>query len=394
MLVLIEGHLSYEVPLVSVLEQVLSSKREGSTVLQLADPMTGARGDILINDSHVLVGAQMYEPKAMGYPALKTLCAFALADFRLVQPDAAKANRGDHSLNLEIANILALIPNLPESPDLIDSPLERIFSHAPQPSGPVEPNMARLDPQHETGVNERFDPNAPTKAEGWRALRQTSDNGQKDVATHRQEFQSLSDRIMDELPGASLRHSRDTAGAETSGRASKIKYRASNPFRDPATFLLTIVSLLKLLIPRVVLPLLLIFGLYKGGMFFYDKYKNAPPAAAGFQTQPAHSSKPVAAVAPIKNLFPRAKPKIAPVAAAAPPVEPTAPAHAAGRSKPAPIRHEAPKRVAASSPAHVKAEAAPKPPAADAPIPEYKGPSSSTGEVPKHRHAYQTVPTD
>ena len=147
MLVIFEGHLSYEVPLVDVLRQVLNTQLAGPAVLQLADPMTGARGDILIENGQTLVGAQMYEPKAMGYPALKKLCKFSFADYRLVQPDAAKANRGDHSLNLDIQKIMELIPHLPEDPASIGTdPLERIYSNnVGEKTGPVTPNLDRLD---------------------------------------------------------------------------------------------------------------------------------------------------------------------------------------------------------------------------------------------------------
>jgi hypothetical protein len=398
--VLLEGHLSYEQPLVQVLQQILSSARAGATVLQLADPMTGARGDILINDSRVLVGAQMYEPKAMGYPALKTLCAFALADFRLVQPDAAKANRGDHSLNLEIDKMLRFLPELPESPEQIDNPLERIFNNYNHVAGPVEPRMARLDPMHETNNQMEAAPGLPPAAEGWRALRRNGSNGQDSTRALRPELQSLADRMMDELPASEVHHP-----APESERPAKIKYRASNPFKSPSTFFLTIFSLLKILVPRVVLPGLAIFLLYKAGSQYLETHKDLP----GFNnnvtnTSTAQPSHRPAVAAPVKTLFPRAKPRVAaPVASVAPAVEPVVqPVHhgapEAPHAKQPPTKPAAKHDSLKHSSAHGKAEPAPAAvkaaPASNEPIPEYKGPSSATGEPTKHRHAYQTMPSE
>lgn len=396
--VLLEGHLSYEQPLGQVLQQILSSARAGSTVLQLADPMTGARGDILINDSRVLVGAQMYEPKAMGYPALKTLCAFALADFRLVQPDAAKANRGDHSLNLEIDKMLKFLPELPESPDQIDNPLERVFNNYSHVAGPAEPRVGRLDPGHETNYMEAFEQPPAPATEGWRSLRRNGNNGLDSTRALRPELQSLADRVMDELPRSEVHHP-----ATEPERPTKIKYRASNPFQSPSTFFLTIFSLLKILIPRVVLPCLAIFVLYKGGTYVYEKYKDSKALNNSSNTaQPQHRS---VVAAPVKSLFPRAKPRLAaPVASVAVPVEPVAqPAHHAApesvHAKQPPVKavtakHEPSKHAAA----HAKSEAATAAtkalPANNEPIPEYKGPSTVTGEPTKHRHAYQTMPSE
>jgi len=409
-IVLFEGHLSYEVPLVNVLQQVLTSQMQGATVLQLADPLTGARGDILINDSRVLVGAQMYEPKAMGYPALKTLCAFALADFRLVQPDAAKANRGDHSLNLDIERILDLIPNLPEDPNHIENPLERIFNNNDSEGfgGPVEPNMARLDPDHASGIF----PALPTevvpapRTEVWKTLKSgtaaavsttsgasldAAINGQQPVKVPRPDVKTLSERVKEEMPNATVYAPGTNNGSDH--RHAKIKYRASNPFKDPKTFVLTGASLFGLLLPRVILPGLAIFLVYQGGTFFYHKYQ-ASHSAAAVPVQPF--------VHPVShsNIFPKAKPKVAPAATSAvsstPAVQETAvPVHHADSSRPrTPPRHEAPKHPTAAA-SHAKPEAAVKPaPASNEPIPEYKGPSSATGEPTKHRHAYQTVPTE
>ena len=236
LLVIFEGHLSYEVPLVDVLRQVLTTDIAGAAVLQLADPMTGARGDILIENCKTLVGAQMYEPKAMGYPALRKLCEFALADYRLVQPDAAKANRGDHSLNLEIEKIIQLIPHLPEDPASIGTdPLERIFSNngGDTGSGPVQPNMSRLDPAHASGMFEAVSVEMvqAARAENWRPLPGGKENG-KPAGRPRSEFQTLSDRVMDELSGSDPSQAEHE---EENGQRSKIKYRASNPFRSPKT---------------------------------------------------------------------------------------------------------------------------------------------------------------
>ena len=402
MQVLLEGHLSYEQPLGQVLQQILSSARGGATVLQLADPMTGARGDILINDSRVLVGAQMYEPKAMGYPALRTLCAFALADYRLVQPDAAKANRGDHSLNLEIDKMLRFLPELPDSPDQIDNPLERVFNNYNHVAGPVEPRMARLDPMHETNnqIEAALPPQAAPVTEGWRQLRRNGSNGLDSTRPLRPELQSLADRMMDEIPASDVHHPEPEPE-----RPTKIKYKASNPFKSPSTLFLTIFSLLKILIPRVVLPGLVIFLLYKGGVQYLDAHKDVSAVSNMGSTNATQSQHHASAAVPVKSLFPRAKPRVAAPAPVVPVVEPAAqPAHHAApepthakppASKPAAAKHDAPKHAAA---AHSKAEPAPAAtkalPASNEPIPEYKGPSNVTGEPTKHRHAYQTMPSE
>lgn len=411
MQVIFEGHLSYEVPLVSVLEQVMHTQLAGPTVLQLADPMTGARGDILINDCRILVGAQMYEPKAMGYPALRTLCAFGLADYRLVQPDSAKANRGDHSLNLDIDQILPLIPQLPEDPNQISNSLERVFSNTGSMQVvPSEPDLNRLDPTHASGLFPALSVEVIQRArsESWKPLQ---GNGMEisGVMPARPGFQTLSDRAMDEMPDADGNY-----GHENNGRA-KIKYRASNPFRSPKDFVLTIVSLFGVLLPRVILPALAVVFLYQAGSFMYNKYKSTHATAS--YTAPAPQTRHATqAPAPVKNVFLRAKPKPAgtttttstpaPTASAPPPVETpqAAPPRHVEASKPAapkavaraPVKREPVKHAAAPhapATAHAKPEPVAKP-ASNEPIPEYKGPSSATGEAPKHRHAYQTMPTE
>jgi hypothetical protein len=408
-LVIFEGHLSYEVPLVDVLRQVLNTQLAGPAVLQLADPMTGARGDILIENGQTLVGAQMYEPKAMGYPALKKLCKFSLADYRLVQPDAAKANRGDHSLNLDIQKIMELIPHLPEDPASIGTdPLERIFSNnVGEKTGPVTPNLDRLDLAHATGDFEAVSVEMvqAARAENWRSLGSDGGGGKtKQPKKPRSEFQTLSERMLDELSGESAPEPEDE-----NGQRSKIKYRASNPFRDLKTFALTIFSLFKLLLPRVILPALALLFLYQGGTYLYKNYKA--------QNTAVHEAHHQLVPAPAKNnVFPRAKLHVnsAPATAVVTPAEAPAEAPAAVPVA-APVHHVEPVRPPALRPvapkhearhterpahaAHVKPAAEPvakpvaKPaPAASEPIPEYKGPSAN-GEV-KHRHAYQTVPTE
>ncbi len=401
MLVIFEGHLSYEVPLVDVLRQVLETQLTGPTVLQLADPMTGARGDILIENCQTLVGAQMYEPKAMGYPALKKLCEFALADYRLVQPDAAKANRGDHSLNLDIQRIMSLIPHLPEDPATIGDPLERIFNNngGDLKSVPVSPNMDMLSPANATGGFDALSVEMvqAARAENWRSLSVGGNERERTSSRKRSEFQTLSERMLDELAGNSPP---EPEPEDDNGQRAKIKYRASNPFRDPKTFLLTILSLFKVLLPRVILPALALLFLYQGGTYLYKNYKP--------QNMDSHEAHHQPVPAPAKaNVFLRARPHVnsAPAAAVVTPAatgEPTV--HRVEPPKPTASRPVAPKHEAkhaerpahpvAHKPAHAKpAETPPKPaPASNEPIPEYKGPSSG-GEV-KHRHAYQTVPTE
>jgi hypothetical protein len=419
-LVIFEGHLSYEVPLVDVLRQVLDTRLAGPAVLQLADPMTGARGDILIENCQTLVGAQMYEPKAMGYPALRKLCEFCLADYRLVQPDPAKANRGDHSLNLEIQRVLELIPHLPEDPASIGTdPLERIFSNngSQEKTGPVTPNLDRLlDPAHATGGFEAVSVEMiqQARAENWHPLATAGGAVEKPPTRQpkkpaRAEFQTLSERMIDELaestPGAA------DGDDENGQRASKIKYKQSNPFRDPKTFVLTIFSLFKLLLPRVILPGLALLFLYQGGTYLYKNYK---PQTAPVQHEAHHQLVPV----PVKNnVFQHPKPHVTPAPATAV-ITPTAPAeppvhHVEPVKHPEPVKHSepvkpqpalrpvAPKPQAkhAEHPAHAarpKAEAPAKPaaaPASNEPAPEYKGPSSANGGEVKHRHAYQTLPS-
>jgi hypothetical protein len=427
-LVIFEGHLSYEVPLVDVLRQVLDTRLAGPAVLQLADPMTGARGDILIENCQTLVGAQMYEPKAMGYPALRKLCEFALADYRLVQPDPAKANRGDHSLNLEIKQVMELIPHLPEDPSTVGTdPLERIFSNngGGEKTGPVTPNLDRLDLAHATGGFEAVSVEMiqAARAENWHPLsggKTVEKSMRQPKKPARAEFQTLSERMVDELAGS-------PAGAgdsedENGQHGSKIKYRASNPFRDPKTFVLTIFSLFKLLLPRVILPALILVFLYQGGTYLYKNYKpqNSPVHEAHHQPVPApvkntvfQHAKPHVNTAPATAVITPSAPAEPPVRHAEPPVhhaetpvhhaEPVRPQPPALRPvapKP-PVKHtevkhtERPVHTAARKPAEAAAQPAAKPaPASNEPIPEYKGPSSASGGEVKHRHAYQTLPSE
>ncbi len=151
--VLSEGQLSYQFSLANVLKQIALMRQNGAVVLQLADPTSGSRGDILISDGLAVVGAQMYEPRAIGYAALRGLCSFATADYRIVEPDANQAKKGDHSLNIELENVISAMPNLPTDPSVLYSTnqmLDHLFKSGVQPAIPSAPVVERLNPAHQS----------------------------------------------------------------------------------------------------------------------------------------------------------------------------------------------------------------------------------------------------
>jgi hypothetical protein len=220
----------------------------------------------------------------------------------------------------------------------------------------------------------------------------------------RSDYQSLSDRMINELADEHAAAEDDENGQ----RASKIKYKQSNPFRDPKTFVLTIFSLFKLLLPRVILPALFLVFLYQGGTYLYKNYK---PQNAAVQHEAHHQPVPV----PVKNpVFQHARPHVnpAPATASVSPPAPVEPSnHHAEPVRPQPAlrpvapkpqvkhteakhteaKHERPAHTARPKPAEPVAKPAP---ASNEPIPEYKGPSSASGGEVKHRHAYQTLPSE
>jgi serine/threonine-protein kinase len=117
-----EGRLSYDLRLNNVLEQINELGYPGDSILKLQSVNPPFTGVIVIRDGRQVIGARLqgYKQK-VGYEALRRLVSMADGEFKYFTIQNDEYSMPDTLFRLNLNYILALYPNLPESPsDLED----------------------------------------------------------------------------------------------------------------------------------------------------------------------------------------------------------------------------------------------------------------------------------
>jgi len=128
-----QGRLSFETRLSAVLERVMELKKGGVSILRLTDQASNRTGEIAIMNGKYACGAVLRKFSSKtelctGYEALRALCRSASADF--VYLTNASDFLEDLTLNIELAAIVNLVPELPEDRNSLQNDefaMKRIF---------------------------------------------------------------------------------------------------------------------------------------------------------------------------------------------------------------------------------------------------------------------------
>jgi hypothetical protein len=415
------------------LQRILDLGYSGQTVLQLADPMSGTRGDILIEDCKIVFGAQTYEPEMKGYSALRAICGFVLSDYRLVQLEGDYSDQLSSPLRLELERLLKYVPQLPEDESLLGD----IYSPSGVSSGgsfslsspetalseeiPIE-TIASESRESFAGLIGELEVAAQPadRSGGWKLVDEVKVGARPQISASA-ESDSVTDGELLHLVQANR-----TKPTESS-QHKKIKFRPSNLFANPKTFFLTCFSLIRAILPKAILifaSVFLLVVLVKGGFFLVPKYFKSGWRSQTAKTSSASDSQsqPKALLSrimqkPIGHTDPQGSPNHGTISPEA--LSPgTLKVPLSGPLQESPIKEPLkepikvePKPMSRRDPNHLRVnksslrraqvkaqpkpslQAAPRLPAASDPEPEYKGPSSLSGEPIKHRHAYQTMPS-
>jgi serine/threonine protein kinase len=128
----LSGRLSFELPLARVLQDTLDDYGNGRYIVRLSDPESGWTGEFVISDSHV-VAAQIDQPPASGYEALRTICQIGSCEYTLNELEEAEPEPVGKSLHIKLSKLIERLPYLPENQgDLFDQEtlLDKVFANA------------------------------------------------------------------------------------------------------------------------------------------------------------------------------------------------------------------------------------------------------------------------
>lgn len=139
--VVFEGRLTQEVQLKVVLQKIVENRPPGNLVLRISSPEQDCEGKLCIADGRFITAAILSQTHETGYTAVRKLMSVLEGNFACLRASAEDSVAIPISLNIELARVIPLMPDLPVSPDGLHdekSLLDKVFGPG-EVCEPIEP---------------------------------------------------------------------------------------------------------------------------------------------------------------------------------------------------------------------------------------------------------------